>query len=52
MKTHEELAAEAFRAYENSSINYNISDAEMAKKLFNSSDAVLYGFINFCLANS
>lgn len=49
--THEELISKAFAAYENSSINYGLSDSEMVKKLSNMSDATLWGFISYCNAN-
>jgi len=48
MKTHEELISMAFEAYENSTLDYGISDTEMVKKLQNMSDAGVYGFIAYC----
>lgn len=49
--THEELVSKAFAAYENSSLDYGISDSEMIKKLNNMLDAGLYHFINYCESN-
>lgn len=51
MKTHEELITMAFKAYENSNINYGLTDAEMVKKLSGMSDAFLWGFISYCENN-
>ena len=49
--THEELISKAFAAYENSSVDYGLSDSEMVKKFSNMSDAALWGFINYCKTN-
>lgn len=51
MIEHEELVTKAFAAYENSTINYGLSDTEMLKKLQGMNDAVLWGFIGFCEKN-
>ena len=51
MKDHEELVTMAFEAYENSTLNYGLSDTEMLKKLQKMNDAVLWGFIGFCKNN-
>lgn len=51
MKEHEELVTMAFEAYENSTLNYGLSDTEMVKKLQEMNDAVLLGFIGFCKNN-
>lgn len=51
MKTHEELISMAFTAYENSKVNYGLTDSEMVKKLQSMSDAFLWGFIQYCENN-
>ena len=51
MKTHEELIAKAFNAYENSTIDYGMDDIEMVNKMKEMNDAVLWGFIRFCEQN-
>lgn len=51
MKEHEELVTMAFEAYENSTLNYGLSDIEMVKKLQEMNDAFLWGFIGFCKNN-
>lgn len=51
LKTHEELISMAFAAYENSSINYGLTDSQMIEKMRNSSDAMLWGMISYFKAN-
>ena len=48
---HEELISKAMNAYENSTINYGLTDGEMVEKLRGLTDAGIWGFINYCEAN-
>lgn len=49
--THEELISKAMAAYENSSIDYGMDEADMVNKIRNMSDAAIYGFIAYCEKN-
>lgn len=48
---HEELISKAMNAYENSTINYGLSDSEMVEKIRHMSDAGIWGFIHYCETN-
>lgn len=51
IKTHEELMSMAFKAYEESSIDYGLTDSEMIEKMRIASDAALWGMIQYFEAN-
>ena len=48
---HEELISKAMRAYENSTINYGLSDGEMVEKIRGLNDAGIWGIINYFESN-
>lgn len=51
IKTHEELISMAFKAYEESSINYGLTDSQMIERMRVQSDAALWGIIQYFKAN-
>lgn len=50
-KTHEELISMAFAAYENSSIDYGLTDSQMIERMRIVSDAALWGMIKYFKEN-